>query len=398
MFLEHIDINMDKNNFIQLIEAYLSGGASDAEKALLEAYCTKLEERKYADLSQKTEDAVGEIIYDNIRSAIGSKAQIPPTSGAEDTIHIPAKSTNLWKQMLSIAAAITLIMVTASLLYFKFDWKESKQQVFVKNTLILPGSKKAILQLANGQVFNLDAQKDGLTIDSKGLTYFDGDTISTANIDVSVPQLLMASTPRGGNYDLTLPDGTKVYLNAATILRFPSVFGTGKRIVELVGGEAYFEVKKDDLHPFIVKSRGQMIEVLGTHFNVNSYDEEPFVKTTLQEGSVRITADNLSKVVLKPGQMAVRDSKGIKVQKSHLDVELAWRNGMFISQGGDFKSMMQTIGRWYDVDVIFDYEPQELSLVMKVSRSRDIHEVLKRLESTGDMKFKIEGRRVHVVK
>lgn len=305
------------------------------------------------------------------------------------------------KYSIAIAAAIALVIFGAGLYLYtlKPEIQNERRLVLQK---IVPGGNRATLKLVNGEVIQLSGDKSGVIVGAE-LKYNDNTTIvpggsgELINME-SAP--LIASTPRGGMYNFVLPDGSEVTLNAATVFRFPSTFsGKARREVELVSGEAYFEIAKDKKHPFIVKSRQQEVEVLGTHFNLNSYDDEASVKTTLEEGRVKvISRGQIDAVYLKPGQQAANHNNTITVKQIDLSSELAWKNGMFIFEGQDFRSVMRAIGRWYDVDIAFEYDPRDLHLGVQVPRSVSLKDLLKSIQNTGDVKFKIEGRRVSVIR
>jgi transmembrane sensor len=196
-----------------------------------------------------------------------------------------------------------------------------------------------------------------------------------------------------------LPDGTKVWLNAESTLKFPSTFShlNNDRTVEMIG-EAYFEVTKDKAHPFIVKSNGQEVKVLGTHFNVKSYVQDGNIKTTLLEGAVQVSTKDQQQVVLKPGQQALVKGRKIDVQQADTELAVAWKNHKFMFEKESIRNVMAMVERWYDVDVVYQGELTEDLFGGSVSRSDDITVVLNTLELTGKVHFKIEGRRILVTK
>lgn len=270
---------------------------------------------------------------------------------------------------------------------------------------IAPGASKATLTLANGKVISLEsgmattlAKESGITISKSA----DGQLVYTVSPDV--PQSIEETayntleTPMGGQYRLILPDGTKVWLNASSSIKYPASFAKLKERKVQLSGEAYFEVAHNKASPFKVLSSRQEIEVLGTRFNVNAYNDESVLKTTLLEGSVKIYTEGNHTVVLRPGQQA-RVSDEIKVGDVDLDLAVAWKNGDFILKDEDFKTTMRKIERWYDVEVIYDESaPADLDLGGWVSRSKNISTVLHLMESTGKVHFKVQGRRITVTK
>ena len=202
------------------------------------------------------------------------------------------------------------------------------------------------------------------------------------------------ATPRGGQYQLTLPDGSKVWLNAASSLRYPVAFLGAERRVE-VTGEAYFEVTKNASQPFKVSLRdNQEVDVLGTSFDINAYADEPEIRTTLLTGAVKTEG-----VTLKPGQQAAWTlNRPVRV-RSDADVEeaIAWKNGKFIFSGGDIQSVMRQLERWYDVEVDYKGDFKGVELVGVISRFKNISEILNMLEQTHTVTFQVEGRRVTVL-
>ncbi|WP_448634930.1 FecR family protein [Pedobacter panaciterrae] len=211
-------------------------------------------------------------------------------------------------------------------------------------------------------------------------------------------------TPNGGKYQVNLPDGTRVWLNAASLLRYPTKFSGSKRVVELTG-EGYFEVAKlPGKIPFIVKSEGQEVEVLGTHFNINSYEDEGPIKTTLLEGSVRVIRSKSSwnapdnNVLLRPGEQSELGEQKINVKEVNTESILAWKDGDFVFDGDDLKSIMRKVARWYDVEVIYKGEFDDVKFGGLISRSKNISSVLGIMESTGKIHFVIEGNRITVLR
>jgi transmembrane sensor len=227
----------------------------------------------------------------------------------------------------------------------------------------------------------------------------DGLLAYQSNSTAPVSQVLYntISTPRGGQFEVALPDGTKVWLNAASSLRFPTAFTGKERDVELTG-EAYFEVAKNKDLPFHVTSAGQVIEVLGTHFNINAYTDEKSIKTTLFEGSVRV-AKNLKSAMLKPGEQSIvsnDDANTIRIADDvDADEVLAWKNGKFYFNDADVETVMRQVSRWYDVDIEYKGKSSADRFTGNFTRDLNLSKTLKLLEFTG-INFKIEGRKIIV--
>jgi ferric-dicitrate binding protein FerR (iron transport regulator) len=319
---------------------------------------------------------------------------------------IRVRKTTLWTRI-AVAAAAVAIMLGLWFYTSRLPQSNAVKDRYAND--LKPGGNKATLTLANGKVINLSDAKRGIVVGEQ-LSYNDNTPVIPYGRDEGRSGTEMTlSTPRGGVYQLTLSDGTKVWLNAASSLTY--AYGRnegGQRRVKL-HGEAYFEVAKDKKRPFIVESRGQQVEVLGTHFNINSYPDEPATKTTLLEGSVRLSVfstdaafhqgDKIQSAILKPNQQAVLSGNTIKVKAANLEMEMAWKNGDFLFDGEDFRAAMRKVARWYDVEIVYDSQlPQRIKLGGWVSRNKNISAVLKVLESTGEVHFKVTGRRVIVEK
>jgi transmembrane sensor len=267
---------------------------------------------------------------------------------------------------------------------------------------IAPGGTKAVLTLANGVKVILDSAKNGLITtqgNTKIMKLANGQlAYRSTNADSAAVTNNTMTTPKGGKYDLTLSDGTKVFLNAASSITYPTRFSGKNRKVSITG-EAYFEVAKNPKMPFIVLANGTETQVLGTHFDIMAYQDEPFIKATLLEGSINFRTPH-SEVHLNPGQQAVLPefSDRISVQDANMEVALSWKNGYFIFQDEDLHSIMRKVARWYDVEVVYDADLKNLSYGGSISQYKNISDLLKVLQSTGTVHFKVEERRVIVMK
>lgn len=343
-------------------------------------------------------------------------------------IHPVAKVKSLWLRIPGVAAAAAILfIITAGILFYT-----SRRSVITRNaeivnqTDIAPGKNKAVLTLGDGRAIDLSDDKTGVLIDTGKLTYNDGSLVqnSVSASSLSIQQRIILSTPKGGTYQVVLSDGTKVWLNAASSLKFPSTFSTlsKSRVVEL-SGEAYFEVAKVVVKghdkgsrrrdksikmPFIVVSRGQQVEVLGTHFNINSYLDENSVKTTLLEGSVRVSAVNTKdpstsrapSAMLKPGQQSVLTG-GNRMQVIQADPELvvAWTKGLFYYKNTPMETVMNQISRWYNVDIAYaDPTIKSQTFSGSVSRYDHVSKILGAIEFIEAAKFKVEANKITVLK
>jgi ferric-dicitrate binding protein FerR (iron transport regulator) len=263
-----------------------------------------------------------------------------------------------------------------------------------------PGSFGATLTLANGKKIKLSdaanveiAKEAGISVTKTA----DGQLVYEIKETIGHPdQMNTLSTAKGETYILTLPDKSKVWLNAASSLTYSASLNEhGMRRVKLEG-EAYFEIFKDKVHPFIVQTANQEVEVLGTHFNVNSYKDEPGIATTLLEGSVKVIAGGSLKII-KPGEQAINKSGTMEVRKVDLDDVVDWKNGDFYLNHIDFKIAMRKIARWYDMEIIYDENvPDNMESGGWISRDKPLSTVLKSIEASGLVKFKVEGRKIYV--
>ncbi len=309
-----------------------------------------------------------------------------------------------------IAAAAVIILLVSAGAYFIFNHDAPKQIAKTETQKrykidVAPGGNKAILTLANGAQVILDSAANGaLTQQGKTKIIKTGSgrlTYSALNEKPGEVLYNSISTPRGGQYQLVLADGSKVWLNAASSLRFPTFFSGKERNVSLTG-EGYFEVAHNAEMPFHVKSGDMTVEVLGTHFDINSYVDETTMKTTLLEGSVKVSWAGVSKMI-KPGEQTVVSSlpgeRNIHIQTTDVDAAVAWKNGRFIFQGENIRSVMRQLARWYDVDVSYQGNVTNEEFVGVINRSRyeNISQILGILEKTRTVSFAISGRSITVM-
>jgi ferric-dicitrate binding protein FerR (iron transport regulator) len=272
---------------------------------------------------------------------------------------------------------------------------------------IAPATNRATLTLSDNSVVVLDSMHE------KNITRQGNTNVLKQDTEMIVykPTGLTAvpgtieyntlTTPAGGKFKVLLPDGSLVWLNAVSSLKYPVAFGGNERRVELTG-EGYFEVAKDAAHPFIVKANNNTVKVLGTHFNINAYTDEPMLKVTLAEGSVKV---NDSKVI-KPGQQAQVNypASGIEpgwsyrvIENADMEAEMAWQKGMFVFKGTDLEDIMRQVSRWYDADIEYNFRPV-LHLNAEISRNTPVSKLLHLLEGPDRVHFKIENKKITVVK
>lgn len=390
-----------KETIKELVELYLTGEITPVQKsALLEM----LDNPDYSDeinaifrdnYSQIETPELDEAVTAAFIAKLKSKAELQVT--IEESI--PVKSIFNWKK-LAVAASILLIAsigVYYATLSVKITKSNTATKISPKRTNLTPGKEGAILTLANGEQIVLDSAANGLLANQQNTTVIkkDGQLVYAQGNTTEVVYNTM-STPRGRNYNLHLSDGTKVWLNAASSITFPTAFTGQKRSVEITG-EVFFEVAKDATKSFSVNVKDVEIQVFGTHFNVMAYEDEAKIATTLVEGSVSINK-NGTKHLLQPGQMGVIDKSGKFNLDTDADIEsiTAWKNGKFHFYNADIKTIMRQLSRWYDADVNYEGAVFEEKLSGIISRKEDVRVLLKSFEKAGGLKFKVDGRKIIV--
>ncbi|WP_281225235.1 FecR family protein [Flavobacterium aquiphilum] len=375
---------MNKTEILAMLKKYQNGTLSNADKDKLDAWYLHKASNSNIQLSEnELEDS-----YEYLKSKLPL---------AQET-----KVVSLWPR-LAVAASIVLLLATG-LFYFKKP-KEQDIQVAEKPQEIAPGGNKGILTLSNGKQIVLtdvsvkgivaqEGNQDAVTIKLSE----DGVITYIVNPDASketTNSFNTLSTPTGGQYNIVLGDGTKVYLNAVSSIKYPTQFKGNQRVVE-VEGEAYFEVAKNKNKPFIVKSGNQSIEVLGTHFNLHAYNNESVIKTTLLEGSVAVSCNN-QKAILKPGEQSnVSDNLNkIAIRKVDTEATIAWKNGRFKFDNDDLKTVMKQLERWYGIKVEYRGDVSDVRFNGGTFMNKNLSEVLKVLELS-NIKFKVEGKTIIV--
>ena len=379
---------MKKHNAKGLISDYLRDESTPEERALLEQWFQKdLENTEHTPSHERIEAADKRITANLMIHLQVHQAE--------------TRSLRIWPR---IAAAASILVFTSLGAYFLLHKKQPVQQLAQSHD-VAPPADKAILTLANGKKIALSSAGSGL------LAYQGNSAVNkTRNGEVvyassksagptSETQYNSISIPRGGEYqEIVLSDGTKVWINSASSLKYPTAFIGNDRKVELTG-EAYFEVAHNPAKPFRVTSNGQTVEVLGTHFDINTYDDEPSIKTTLLEGRVKVTASANNKVrILLPGQQAALNDNSFTVTPVETDAVVAWKNGQFMFDNDDVQKIMRMISRWYNVDVEYSGAIPEDTFGGGTSRFKNVSEVLNILQLTGKVHFKVEGRKITVSK
>jgi transmembrane sensor len=378
----------------ELLEKYRTGNCTDAEKAIVETWYLKFEQEEGNLLSDTQISDATDRIWNSMP--------------IHETAVLPVRKRNLWPAI-GTAAAVILLGSLALYLFNPSLLSPSKEQLAKVNpaaqALILPGGNKAVLTLADGKQITLDEAGNGKLAEQSGITITktkDGQLVYTVSPSAAAAKgaaMNMIATPKGGQYQVNLPDGTKVWLNAASSLRYPTAFTAGVRQVSLTG-EAYFEVAKVRPEmPFKVLTTTQTVEVLGTHFNVNSYTDEPAIKTTLLEGAVKVISPSaaVKELILKPGQQSVLRGDRLNVADVNEEEVIAWKNGMFRFRDADLQTVMRSVARWYDVQVNYEGTLPARQFSGEIHRNVNLSEVLDIL-SFFKVHFRVDGKTITVTK
>lgn len=379
---------MAKLDAKELLIKYLSGECTEEEQALLAQW--HLNSSAERDVEMIGFDLTEEERNDDL-DEVWTKLQLEEEK-------VQPRRLPLW---LSIAAAAGIaIALTAGLLFYNAKFKEDDLAKLAQHSdpqQIPAGGNNAILTLDDGRQISLSDAQKGKLVSESGISISktkDGQLVYQLS-NINKPNTYNTiSTPNGGQYQVVLPDGSKVWLNAASSLRFPLTFDhLSERKVELKG-EAYFEVAKQlnkakgKRVPFIVQTEKQRVEVLGTHFNVNAYKEEPSLKTTLMEGSVKVISQK-NALVLKPGEQATAANDQLLLAKVDTEEVISWKNGFFKFNNTDLKTIMRQAARWYNVDVEYEGHIPTLLITGEVSRQVDAAAFMEMLQYL-NVKFKIQ--------
>lgn len=380
---------MTAHQIKQLLTKQQQGNLSEKEKALLESWYLSEAHKPKPKLSQQDV----QLISDRIKSAL--PLQYPDKQEAR---------LRLWPRIAAAAALVCLIGIgfyySASLHKNKASNSQAKS-----DTVVNPGQQKATLVLANGQEIELSTSENGTLSKEAGVQISktaDGSliyTIQPTAADKSAkPSYNTLLTAAGEQYQVMLPDGSHVWLNAASSLRYPTTFKGKERVVSLTG-EAYFEVAHQSGKPFKVQTEQQTVEVLGTHFNINAYADEATTKTTLLEGRVKIQNSTSKEThILQPGQQASLTDKHIRISPAQLAEVTAWKDGLFRFNGASIQSIMRQLARWYNIEVIYEGSPSEESFFARFDRNLPLEEVLAILTQSEKITCTLKGRTVFVSK
>lgn len=388
---------MEQEHIVLLIQKYMQGTLTAEEEALLEQWKIRSEEN--SQLLDQVQDNAW------LREQLEAYHLLAPQDVSTDSANLahqiakPRPATDRRHWLRYSAAAVVLIALGLSIWFWRTAPEPSAVDAEILTQQIVPGGNRATLTLSDGTTVDLDQRKEGIVMTDDQITYNDGVSLQRGQLNTKPMKnnLMTLKTPRGGMYQLALPDGSKVWLNAASSLSYPSRFTDKERVVELQG-EAYFQVvKTGEKHsiPFRVRSNGQDILVLGTEFNVTSYADESDVRTTLVRGAVKVSyksSEGRSRSVqISPGQQA-RTAQG-RTTVQHVDTApyTSWRDGRFSFEGKAFAQIMNELARWYDIEVRYTDDVPQVDFYGGAFRNKDITFILDMLESAG-VAYRLEGR------
>jgi transmembrane sensor len=374
-----------------LLEKYLNATCTETEKKAVEGWLAahNIPNNKWEALTDSDKTVWLSSLFTDINEEISVR---------EELAKQPSKTIRLWPRIAITAAAVATIILGVYILNDKIGISANPGEETVNN--IAPGKNGATITLANGNVIALSGSKTGVVI-GNDLKYNDSSIVQHSSSPSGVSPLfannmmLSAATNRGQTYQFTLPDGTKVWLNADSKISFPSRF-TGKERKIILNGEAYFAVKHNAEQPFKVEAKGQVVEDIGTEFNINAYADEDNTKTTLIEGMADVYSIAGTRYRLKPKNQSTLTSSGqITVNEVDVSEMVAWKNGYFQFNEADLESITKQFSRWYDIDIVFEGKIPKDLFHLKAPRSLSLNEVLKIFEING-INFKIEGRKLIV--
>lgn len=385
-------MNNSQLNIADLIFSYIRGNISEEEKELLD---------KWRKSSPENEN-----LFKNLcsKESFTTKLETYKVFLAQSRYqniqkHIKRQKVRTIYRYSSIAAALVLPLMV---FYFFFSSPDELSERIAEVEQLAPGKPSAILHTAEGGEITLEAKdfeikdKTGAKIVNKGNSLvYNKDSVSD---DAAKERYNKVEVPRGGEYQLVLSDGTRVWLNSESSIKYPVVFKGDKRIVK-VAGEAYFDVAHNKERPFIVVAGHTKVQVLGTEFNVRAYRDEDFIATTLVEGSVRAWYKEGTAETLKPSQQYMYDIKENKHIVKNVDIELytSWRMGLFVFQKQKLEDILNTISRWYDVEFFFENnDVRNIEFTGRLKRYESARNLLKILEEMEDVKFRIKGKVVFV--
>lgn len=387
LFQRYFDKNATEEEISELMQWVDKDENEERIKTLMDKIWNEFQESGKIFTNEKSEQILRNILKEHLR-----------TSDNQKSIRVKRMKV-VWLR--TAAAAILITLMTGGYFWFnatKPVVKTAANVLQMKND-VAPGGNKATLTLANGKTIILDSVHSGQLANlgiskvmktGSGRLAFEAQNTKRGEDKALTYNIL--TTPRGGQYELLLPDGSKVWLNAASSIRFPTAFAGNNRKVEITG-EAYFEIAQNAARPFIVESNGMNVTVLGTHFNVNAYRDNTNMKVTLVEGRVKVASGKGNGTILNPMEQAEMNKEGQVrlVEKADVSEAIAWKEGIFQFDGDDMTTIMKKISRWYNVEVTYKNGVPSGHFTGIISRNTNLSEVLKMLELSG-VQFQVEGK------
>jgi transmembrane sensor len=394
-----------QDRIVQLLERYSKRTATEAElKELTEWMADATDQEpfdgfvsgmlnQHSDQPATSQDPNWEMLYEKVLAGRPALKELPA----------PAPVRSLRKRWL-VAASVAVLLGTGAWLWRIGNKEITSPATTDSITIIGPGQEGAILTLADGSTILLDSLGNGMVSDQQGVkVVLENGALNYKGANSSGnPAYNSMSTPKGRQFRLQLPDGTRVWLNAASSIRYPVTFAGNARRVE-IRGEAYFEVAADHNKPFLVNIHNKAeVEVLGTSFNVNAYTDEPQISTTLIDGRIRVSKSNApddasGKLLLQPGQQSALKNDQLELIKNpDISKVVAWKNGLFNFEGTGLKEMMRQLERWYDIEVVYEGDVPDVHFFGKMSRKLDLSTVLTALKGFG-LHFRMEERKLVIM-
>lgn len=365
-----------------LLQRYLAGECTAEEEKLLETWWAELQAEFEWEVPAGQEIVVHDRMLSRIKSELGGELKTPVRQ-------LP------WRRYTGVAAAVLLLAAGSWL------WRSQHHVASIDESPITieapPGGDKAVLTLGNGKQIVLDSAANGMLAmqGNRRVIKQNGELNYQAKGTGSEVMMNTLAIPKGGNYKLILADGTKVWLDAASSITYPTAF-VGKTRQVTISGQAYFEVVHNAAMPFEVKVQGQTIRDIGTAFNINAYTDEPAMKVTLADGTAAVEEKNTRIVLRQPGQQAeYRDGQLRSAPDADLKAVLAWKNGLFYLTSADIATVMRQISRWYDVDIVFEKGFPAGHITGEVPRNTMLSTTLLVLQTSG-VHFKVEGKKIYV--
>jgi ferric-dicitrate binding protein FerR (iron transport regulator) len=375
-----------------LVKKYIAGDITPDEQAELDAWI---------NLSDRNREVWADILQAQASEWTTTPLQSYDMEVVLGAIHHKIKKNRKQRTLVYLsAAAAVLIIIAAGLQYLKVSKSATSEMEYVViGNEVPPGTTKARLVMANGNTIGLDKAGDSSFTDGKDVQVQQQQGVlsfQSKNNAKATPSYNTLITPKGGEYKLELEDGTVVWLNAASSIRFPNRFSGKNRTVDLTG-EAYFDVHHDPQHPFIVNVNGTAIQVLGTAFDVKAY-QPAATYTTLVNGAVRVAPTGSKGEILQPGQMARSGKGGLQITTADIEQVIAWKNKQIILRDADLKDIMEELSRWYNVDIVYASDFNAATgVTIEISRDVPLKKILEMIMLTKSARFKIDGDIVTVL-